>query len=88
MGRHYSSGLKEKGLRQKLGPFFGRIGGENPQKKVFALGEVILAVYCGISIFEKRKQIAGQMTIKGRGPGKMPCWAASSPRAVGCLPMF
>ena len=45
---------------------------------------IISAVYCCISIIEKRKKVAGRMTIKGRGAGKMPWQAASGTRTVGC----
>ena len=48
---------------------------------------IISAVCCCLSIIEKRKKIAGQMTIKGREPGKIPWRAASGARAVGCRPL-
>ena len=40
------------------------------------------AVYWCISIIEKEKKVAGRMTTKGRGPGKMP-W-----RTVDCRPLL
>ena len=39
---------------------------------------MISAVYCCISIIEKRETVTDQMTKKGHGPDKMTWWA------VGC----
>ena len=78
---------KKKSVLKKFWPFFGRIGGED-HKKSFCLGfRIISAVYCCISIIEKRKKVSGRMTMKGREPGKMSRRAASGQRAVGCRPL-
>ena len=98
---HYSSGPKEKGLRQKLRIFlrinrkskkkvFARNSGlERPQKKCFRQGiRIIWAIYCCILITEKRKKVVGRMTMKGCRPGKMPWRAASGSRAVAYRPLL
>ena len=43
---------------------------------------------CCMYVIEKRQKIASRMTIKGRGPGKMPWRAASGQLAVSCRPLL
>ena len=96
-GRHHSSGPKEKGLRQTFRPFFGQIDRRPKKKKGESVAKttkkgfrqemrIISAIYCCISIIEKKK-VAGQLTIKGRGPDRMPWRVAFGPQAVVYRPL-
>ena len=64
---------------KKKWPFFSDKLVAEFTKQDFRHGMIIIsAVYCCISVIEKRKKVADWMAIKGRGPCKMP-W-----RAEGC----
>ena len=80
---------KNKKVFARNSGFFSDESAAKTTKKGFRQGiRIISAVYCCISVIEKRKKVAGRMTIKGHGPGRMPWRAASGPRAVGCQPLM
>ena len=69
-------------------PSFSRIDGEDRKEKekkgLRQEMRIISAVSWCISTIEKEQKVAGRMTIKGCGPGKMPWRAGSGRRALSC----
>ena len=61
-----------------------RISGEDQKKGFRQEMRIILAVYCCVSIIEKKKKGRQPDDNKRSQAGKMPWWAVSDPRAVGC----